>query len=46
LAIKDEPKMAGASGPDIFQHLGHMDALCVMLDYARHQIKGTNHDTS
>jgi len=40
LAIKDDPKMAGATGPQIFQHLGHMVASCVMLDYVRHQIKG------
>jgi hypothetical protein len=42
LAIKDDPKMANASGREIFQHLGHMVASCVMLDYVRHQIKGMN----
>lgn len=40
LAIKADRKMAGASGPEIFLHLGHMVASCVMLDYVRHHIKG------
>jgi hypothetical protein len=42
LAIKNDPKMAEATGPQIFQHLGHMVASCVMLDFVRHQIKGMN----
>jgi hypothetical protein len=40
LVIKNDPKMAGASGREIFQHLGHMVASCIMLDYVRHQVKG------
>jgi len=40
LAIR-KSKMTGASGPEIFQHLGPMVASCVMLDYVRHHIKGT-----
>ena len=28
------------SGEDIFKHLGHMVASCIMLDYVRHRIKG------
>lgn len=39
LAIQNS-KMAGASGTEIFQHLGPMVASCVMLDYVRHHIKG------
>ena len=40
LAIR-KSKIAGASGAEIFQHLGPMVASCVMLDYVRHHIKGT-----
>jgi hypothetical protein len=40
LAIKDDPKMVGKTGPAIFQHLGHMVASCIMLDFVRHDIKG------
>jgi len=39
LAIR-KSKMTGASGAEIFQHLGPMVASCVMLDYVRHHIKG------
>jgi hypothetical protein len=39
LAIQNS-KMAGASGTEIFRHLGPMVASCVMLDYVRHHIKG------
>lgn len=41
LAIKDDPTMKNSSGSHIFQHLSHMVASCVMLDFVRHQIKGT-----
>jgi hypothetical protein len=40
LAMKDDPRMAGKTGRDIFQLLGHMVASCIMLDYVRHEIKG------
>lgn len=40
LAIKDDLKMRGKTGRYIFQHLGHMVASCIMLDYVRHEIKG------
>jgi hypothetical protein len=41
LAIKDDPTMANATGREIFRHLGHMVASCIMLDCVRHHIKGT-----
>ncbi|KAF8848057.1 hypothetical protein BDZ45DRAFT_733176 [Acephala macrosclerotiorum] len=41
LAIKNDPKFKSASGSDIFKHLGHMVASCIMLDYTRRHIKGT-----
>ncbi|KAF8852713.1 hypothetical protein BDZ45DRAFT_807214 [Acephala macrosclerotiorum] len=37
-----DPKMASKTGCDLFQHLGHMVASCIMLDYVRHEIKGTH----
>jgi hypothetical protein len=40
LAMKDDPRMAGKTGRDIFKLLGHIVASCIMLDYVRHQIKG------
>ena len=38
IAIKDFRRLW--SGEDIFKHLGHMVASCIMLDYVRHRIKG------
>ena len=38
IAIKDRQWLW--SGEDIFKHLGHMVASCIMLDYVRHRIKG------
>ena len=40
LAMKDDPRMAGKTGRDIFKLLGQIVASCIMLDYVRHQIKG------
>jgi hypothetical protein len=40
LAMKNDPIMAGKTGRDIFQLLGHLVASCIMLDYVRHQLKG------
>lgn len=40
LAIKNDPKMKGATGRAIFQHLGHMVASCVMLDLVRQHLIG------
>ncbi|KAF4630883.1 hypothetical protein G7Y89_g7253 [Cudoniella acicularis] len=41
LAIKNDPLMKNATGPEIFKHLGHMVASCIMLDFVRHKLKGT-----
>ena len=41
LAMKEDLRIAGKSGREIFRLLGHMVASCIMLDYVRHQIKGT-----
>jgi len=42
LAVKNDPKMAGQTGRDIFKHLGPMVASCIMLDYIRRHFKGKN----
>jgi hypothetical protein len=40
LAVQTDRKMGGKTGRVIFEHLGHMVASCIMLDYNRHEIKG------
>ena len=42
LAIKDRRRFR--MGEDIFLHLGHMVASCIMLDYVRHRIKGESNN--
>ena len=40
LAIAIKNRRPTWNGEDIFKHLGHIVASCIMLDYVRHRIKG------
>ena len=45
LAFRIKKQRTSFAGNDVFKHLGHMVASCIMLDFVRHRVKG-EHDIS